>query len=195
METFILASESPRRRELLEAAGYRFEVMPSGVVEPEPTGFPSARAYVAHVAWLKADAVASEASQWVLAADTAVEFGDKILGKPVDRSDAERILRALEGTRHRVLTGVCLARGGADLFVSLVAETLVTMRRLSDSGRAAYLDSRRWEGKAGAYGIQDEGDPFVEAVEGSFTNVMGLPMERLEDLFHMARMAARRSTA
>lgn len=183
---FILASASPRRHDLLAAAGYAFAVVPSSVAEPPPTGFSSAPAYVAHVAWLKAADVTTQAHSWVLAADTVAVVKGLILGKPSDRADAARILRLLMGTRHQVLTGVCLILPRPALALSMVVSTDVAMRRLSEPELEAYLDGGLWEGKAGAYGIQDHDDPFVEAVNGSYSNVMGLPMEKLEALFTAA---------
>ena len=185
---FILASGSPQRRRLLHEAGYRFEVEPSRIEEPATDGFATPTAYAAHAAWLKATDVASpRAGRWVLGADTVACVGSTILGKPVDRSDADGILRLLAGTRHQVITGVCLRLPKPE--VSLVAEvtTEVVMKPLTDFERTGYLDTGLWEGKAGAYGIQDHDDPFVTALEGSVSNVIGLPMERLSELFAMAR--------
>lgn len=183
---FILASGSPRRRLLLEEAGYSFRVLPSDIYEPPPEDFPSPEAHVAHTAWLKGDAVSKESGQWVLAADTMAAIEEDILGKPLDRQDASRILRRLAGTRHRVLTGVYLWLPKPSLALVAVETTWVAMRALSNADLEAYLDTGLWEGKAGAYGIQDHDDPFVEAVDGSYTNVMGLPMERLREMFAAA---------
>lgn len=110
-----------------------------------------------------------------------------ILGKPTGRADAERILRSLAGTTHRVLTGVCLRLPSVGVALVACETTHVAMKSLSVEELHAYLDTGLWEGKAGAYGIQDHDDPFVAAVEGSYTNVMGLPMEKLADLFRHAR--------
>ena len=185
---FILASGSPRRKELLERAGYDFTVVVSSVYEPDPTHFASPEAYVAHTAWLKASTVAeTQASYPILAADTVAALDGHILGKPRDREDARRILSRLAGTHHRVLTGICLLL--PKLAVSLVAveSTTVEMKQLGSAELESYLDSGLWEGKAGAYGIQDQSDPFIKTVEGSFTNVVGLPMERLASLFELAK--------
>ncbi|MFO0947351.1 MAG: Maf family protein [Planctomycetota bacterium] len=190
MPSFLLASGSPRRRQLLAEAGYRFRVEVSDVVEPPSDDFPSAEAYVSHTAWLKAHAPAFTSSEWILAADTMAVVGDgcreHILGKPADRADAERILRSLAGTTHRVLTGVCLRLPTARLALVTCETSYVAMKLLSPKELGNYLDTGLWEGKAGAYGIQDHDDPFVSAVEGSYSNVMGLPMERLEELFRQA---------
>ncbi|QDU59439.1 Maf-like protein YhdE [Planctomycetes bacterium Pan216] len=183
---FLLASGSAARRRLLEEAGYIFDVKVSGATEPPPERFASALAYVQHTAWLKASTVAHDsAGRWVLAADTVATIGGLVVGKPAHREDAERILRTLQGTRHQTTTGVCLHAPGKDLWFGLHETTTVLMRPLDDATIDGYLDSGRWAGKAGAYGMQDKDDPFVEALEGSVSNVIGLPMERLGELFEL----------
>lgn len=184
---FVLASASPRRRQLLEEAGYQFRVVPSEVEEPDPSAFASATAYAVHTAWLKANALVGKGSEWVLAADTVASCEQEILGKPVDVEDARRILKRLQGTHHQVITGVCLYLPLADLYLTCAVTTEVEMKPLSDGELDAYLASGLWEGKAGAYGIQDHDDPFVRAIIGSYSNVMGLPMERLAGLFEQAQ--------
>ncbi|MEK7732222.1 MAG: Maf family protein, partial [Planctomycetota bacterium] len=114
---------------------------------------------------------------WVLAADTIAALGGRVFGKPADRDDARRILKSLSGTTHQVITGVTLLDASSGVRLIRHDSTNVIMRRLTDSEIEDYLDSGAWEGKAGAYGIQDKGDAFVERIEGSFTNVVGLPME------------------
>jgi septum formation protein len=180
---FILASGSPRRRQLLGEAGYTFDVVVSDAVEPDPEGFPTPESHVAHTAWLKADAVARRHPRdIILAADTMTFVEGRLLGKAVDRADAERILRLLMGSVHDTLTGVCLRLPGGLSLVEAVTSR-VRMLTLPEPDLARYLDGGNWEGKAGAYGIQDNGDPLVEITEGSVTNVIGLPMERLSELF------------
>lgn len=175
----ILASASPRRRQLLEEAGYEFEVDPSDVEEPGPSAGVSPSDYAAGLAWRKARAVASRrGSGLILAADTVCAVGGEILNKPVDRADAERMIRLQEGGDADVVTGLCLHRGDREEWVGAVEISVVRFRALTDAERLAYLDSGRWEGKSGAYGVQD-GDPFVSVARGSFSNVVGLPMERL----------------
>lgn len=180
---FALASASPRRQQLLSLAGYDFDVIPSGVHEPPPEGFASAEAYVTHLAWLKAREVAGRYPGRVLAADTATVAGADILGKAADRADAARILKRLMGTTHVTMTGVCLWLPRASQCLLACASTEVRMRELSAGELERYLDSGGWEGKAGAYGIQDKDDPFVEAIVGSYSNVVGLPMEKVSSLF------------
>src|SRR5262249_13235953 len=138
--------------------------------------------YVAALAWRKAAAVAARRGVGlILAADTACAVEGRILGKPAGRDDAERMIRLQEGRDSDVLTGICLYRADRAESVGAVETSVVRFRALDDAERQAYLDTNRWEGKAGAYGIQD-GDPFVAIVRGSFSNVVGLPMERLAAL-------------
>jgi septum formation protein len=175
----ILASASPRRKRLLAEAGYSVEVDPSDVAESEPGPGTTPADYVALLAWKKAAAVAKRRGDGlILAADTACSVGGHILNKPLDRADAERMIRLQEGRDSEVLTGVCLYRAGRDEWVGAVEVSVVRFRVLDDDERKTFLDSNRWEGKAGAYGLQDR-DPFVAVVRGSFSNVVGLPMERL----------------
>jgi septum formation protein len=196
MPHLILASASPRRRQLLAEAGYSFEVDPSGIDEPEPEGVADLGAYVADLAWRKALAVAGR--RWdegrreglILAADTACGVEGKILNKPVDRADAERMIRLQEGRDTLVVTGLCLLRAGAHEWVGTVDVSVVRFRPLTDAERLDHLDSGRWRGKAGAYGVQDD-DPYITVASGSWSNVVGLPMERLarllEDYPNLAR--------
>lgn len=178
----ILASASPRRKQLLEDAGYEIEVEPSGVEEPEPEGPVDAGAYVWELAWRKAREVAKKrAAGLVLAADTTCAIGGTLLNKPVDRADAERMLRMQEGREVEILTGICLYRAGEDEWVGAIERSVVKVREMTDGEREEHLDSGRWEGKAGAYGVQDD-DPFVTVESGSWSNVVGLPMERLAAL-------------
>jgi septum formation protein len=178
----ILASASPRRQQLLAEASYEFEVDPSGVEEPEPEGPVDPAAYAAGLAWRKAAAVAARRKGGlILAADTVCAVGGTILNKPVDRADAERMIRLQEGRDTVVLTGLCLMNAGAGEWVGAVESSVVRFRVLTDEEREGHLDSGRWRGKAGAYGVQDN-DPFVAVASGSWSNVVGLPMERLARL-------------
>jgi septum formation protein len=178
----ILASASPRRRQLLTDAGYRFEVDPSHVDEPDPDGRTPVADYVAWLAWRKASSVAARRkSGLILGADTACAVGGEILNKPLDRADAERMIRLQEGREIEVVTGLCLYRADRGEWLGAAEVTVCRCRPLTDLERLEHLDSCRWEGKAGAYGVQDN-DPFVTVVRGSWSNVVGLPMERLEAL-------------
>jgi septum formation protein len=167
---------------LLEEAGYSFEVVPSAVEEPPPRPGTSPSAYAAELAWRKAAEVASRRSQGlILAADTVCRVASEILNKPEDLADAERMIRLQEGRDTEVISGLCLYWAGRDEWVGAIEFSVVRFRVLDDGERRAYLDSGRWEGKSGAYGVQDR-DPWVSVVSGSFSNVVGLPMERLADL-------------
>ena len=178
----ILASASPRRRQLLAEAGHRFEVDPSDIEEPPPDGRIEPAAYAADLAWRKASAVAARRGRGlVLAADTVCAVAGAVLGKPADRDDAERMIRLQEGREFEVITGLCLYRAGAGEWVGAAETTLCRCRVLTDAERTEHLESGLWRGKAGAYGVQDD-DPFVAIVRGSWSNVVGLPMERLADL-------------
>lgn len=178
----ILASASPRRRQLLTEAGYEFDVEASGVHEPEPGPGIAPAFYVANLAWWKAAAIAGLGRKGlILAADTVCAVDGAILTKPADRADAERMIRLQEGRDSDVLTAICLLHAGRWEWVGAVETSVVQFRTLSDSERKGYLNSERWKGKAGGYGIQDQ-DPFITVVRGSFSNVVGLPMERLEAL-------------
>jgi septum formation protein len=178
----ILASASPRRRQLLEEAGYSFEVDPSGIEESAPDSETFASAYAANLAWRKAAQVAlRRKSGLILGVDTVCVVGGQILNKPIDRSDAERMIRLQEGRDTEVISGICLFRGDRQEWLGAVELSIVRFKPLSDQQRDEYLDSGRWQGKSGGYGVQDR-DPFVAVVRGSFSNVVGLPMERLATL-------------
>jgi septum formation protein len=171
----ILASASPRRRELLARAGYQFHVVPSHVEEPNSSA-PAARQTAIELARAKARAVADNyPGHVVLAADTLVLLKGHILGKPADAADARQLLRRLRGTRHTVVTGVALRWGEVER--TAAEETVVVMRRVTDEAIDAYVATGEPMGKAGAYAVQEEGDRFIERMEGSYTNVVGLPME------------------
>ena len=177
----ILASGSPARRELLERAGYDFDVMPANVDEPSGEGFADARSLVQYTAWLKAAAVAPRVDHGVvLSADTVGWLHGRVIGKPADEADARRILRLLSGTEHELWTGVCLWRRPDDLQLAWQDVSRVAMAPLSDTQLDVYLSSRTWQGCSGAYAIQENDDPYVRVVRGSTSNVIGLPMETLE---------------
>jgi septum formation protein len=177
----ILASGSPARRELLERAGHVLEVLPAAIDEPTGAGFDNPRHYVQHVAWLKAAAVAPKVADGVvLAADTVGWLNGAVIGKPSDEADARRILRTLGGTMHELWTGVVLWRRPDDLQLAWQEVSRVQMKAMSDAELDAYLATRTWQGCSGAYAIQEGEDPYVRVVEGSASNVIGLPMETLE---------------
>jgi len=181
MLKLVLASSSPRRQMLLAQAGYDFDVVDPPIEEPTDLGpalMPAERAEA--LAYFKARSVADGMEgAYVIGADTVVAAGGEsaeVLGKPADRVEAERMLRSLSGTRHRVITGVALLGPGARRQIASDA-THVTMRPMTDAQIEAYIESGEWIGKAGAYAIQETADRFVEKIEGSWSNVVGLPIE------------------
>ncbi len=177
----ILASGSLGRRELLKLHGYEFEVRPANIPEPTEARLGDCRHYVAELAWLKAAAVAPGVeSGVVIAADTVGWLEGRVIGKPEDEADARRIIKSLSGTVHELWTGVCLWVRPGDWQLTWQERSLVRMKALSDAEIDAYLKSRKWEGCSGAYAIQVPDDPYLTVVEGSVSNVIGLPMESLE---------------
>ena len=175
----ILASGSPRRRELLTESGYDFEVHVPDVVEIEDESI-EIRELTRLNAQLKANAVANDhPSQVIIAADTLVLFEGKSLGKPADMEDAEEMLSLLNGRTHEVYTGVCLLKQESGKAVEFGVVTSVTFKELSREERRRYHELIEPLDKAGAYGAQDHGHLIIEKSEGSASNVIGLPMEEL----------------
>ncbi len=173
----ILASGSPARRELLTRSGYAFEVRPAAIDEPTEAGHGDPRSYVQQIAWMKAAAVAAAVDAGVvLAADTVGWCDGRPVLKPADAADARRILRLLGGRTHELWTGVCLWRRPDGLQLAWQEVSRVHMRAMTDAELEDYLRTRQWEGCSGAYAIQEQNDPLL-TVEGSITNVIGLPME------------------
>jgi len=178
-QSFILASASPRRKDLLGSAGLTFEVDPSDVPEDVLDG-DTPRRYVRRVAMDKGRAVARRRqaagdTRPVLSADTVVVVDGVITGKPVDREDARIMLRTLAGRTHVVITGFCLLSGD-DAPLRREVSTEVRFRPLAESELDAYLASDDWQDKAGAYAIQGGAAHMVESINGSYTNVVGLPL-------------------
>jgi septum formation protein len=178
----VLASQSPRRRELLEQLGIALDVRPAHVDEAVRAG-EAPGDYVLRIARDKARAVPGDV---VLAADTAVVLRGEVLGKPRDAADARRMLSALSGTTHEVLTGVCVRRTSVRIEASLVASSSVRFARLSPAQIAWYVGTGEPLDKAGAYAIQGAGGAFVLGVEGSVSNVVGLPLAETADLLRRA---------
>jgi septum formation protein len=169
-----LASASPRRRELLTAAGVALTIRPADLDE---TPLPGERPVdlVRRLARQKADAVADEGI--VVAADTAVVLDDVAYNKPVDDDDARRMLRALSGRTHQVLTGYSVRRDATR--VDDVVTTAVTFRVLDDGDIERWLEQGTWRDKAGAYAIQGAAAALVARIDGSLTNVIGLPLDEV----------------
>ncbi|MBL7222187.1 MAG: septum formation protein Maf [Phycisphaerae bacterium] len=177
-ETLILASSSPRRKMLMRQAGLACRIVHPPIPEPDiiderltPAGQAEALAY------FKASAVRGRhAGGLILGADTVVSIGPEILGKASGPEQAAAMLARLSGTRHEVITGVALL--GPGHWRMIASETTrVTMRTITPAELDGYVKSDEWRGKAGAYAIQETGDRFVVKVDGSFSNVVGLPME------------------
>ena len=176
MKPFILASASPRRRDLLAQIGLTpSQILPADINEdPIPGELPKAHAL--RLACEKAQKVASEnAEQIILASDTVVGVGRRILPKTEDRFSAQTCLKLLSGRSHRVFTGVAVSNEKGELR-SRVSETRLKMKRLSEAEITDYLDSGEWDGKAGGYGIQGLAGAFIHHISGSYTGVVGLPV-------------------
>lgn len=183
----VLASQSPRRAELLERAGVAFDVDPADVDEREHPG-EDPRAYVTRIAREKASVVAARhPGRIVLAADTTVVLDGTILAKPADRADAARMVRALAGRDHEVLTAIALAADGVTR--DHLESTRVTVAPMTDEDVAWYVASGEADDKAGAYGIQGLFSRFIPRIEGSYDNVVGLPVAAV---YAMLRDSAKR---
>lgn len=174
MSKIILASSSPRRKELLTTAGVKFDIIVKEVDESIPDGTkPEAAAVM--TATKKAKAVAIENSEAVvIGADTIVVCDDKILGKPRNEEHAKEILRMLSGREHEVITGVCLIKG--EKISSFAKVSKVRFYELTDDEIESYVDTKECMDKAGAYGIQGLGCTLVESIEGDYFNIVGLPV-------------------
>jgi len=177
-EKFILASGSPRRRELLERLGFEFDVIPASVSE-SMRAKESPRDFALRTAREKAEQIARRHPEsWIVAADTIVLIGGEILGKPRDEAEAVEMLKKIRGRTHIVVTGFCIRKGEDARFESLV-ESQVEMVELSDDEIRWYVSTGEPLDKAGAYGVQGIGAMFIRRVVGSYTNVVGLPLAEL----------------
>ncbi|SEF90686.1 septum formation protein [Xylanibacter ruminicola] len=181
----ILASNSPRRKELLAGLGLPFEVrVLNGIDESFPSSLPVSDVAL-YIAGKKADAyrVNMSSDELIITADTIVIVGDEILGKPHDEADAVRMLREISGRTHQVTTGVCLVAEGWERRFSVTTD--VTFKTLSDEEIHYYIDHYHPYDKAGAYGIQEWiGYIGVTGLNGSYYNVMGLPVQRIYEALH-----------
>lgn len=182
--SIILASASPRRKQLLAEAGYRFSVFHPDIDE---SAFPAEHIepceYAERLALAKAGNIAEKfPDSLVIGADTVVDFEGRIIGKPADDKEAEQITRKLFSAPHKVVTAVAIVRINDGIEIIGSDSTTVYPRKMSDEQIAEHIGSGSWRDKAGAYAIQEGDDEFIEKVEGSLTNVMGLPMELLQRL-------------
>lgn len=177
--SLILASASPRRRDLLQQAGAVFTVIPSSASEEARPG-EAPEAYALRVAGEKASDVAMRyPGKWVLAADTIVVINKEILGKPRDEADGHRMLRLLSGRSHQVMTAFVVLNPDGQEYASRVVVSQVTFRPLSDGQIRDYLATGEPFDKAGAYAVQGIGASLIECVEGSYTNIVGLPIDEV----------------
>ena len=178
--SLLLASASPRRRDLLLNAGVAFEVF-SADIDETPLKKEAPKDLVKRLAIKKAEAALAEAKtrglKAILASDTTVALGLTILNKPTDDKDAERMLRALSGKIHAVHTGVCVLDVRTGKAKSFVVSTKVKFRKLNRADVARYLATGEGRDKAGAYAVQGIGAALIEWLEGSYTNVIGLPLQ------------------
>jgi len=180
----ILASQSPRRRQLLSDAGYTFEVIaPSeGAESGEPDGDPTS-VYVARLAVQKAADVAARVTEpaIIIACDTVADCDGIVLGKPRDQAHARQMLQLLSGREHMVWSGLCLWNSATAEFDVQTACSVLTMQPLTDALIEDYLESGAWQGKSGAFGYQD-GLPWLQITAGTPENVVGLPMDLLAEM-------------
>jgi len=179
--SFILASASPRRKQLLAEAGYQFTVVRPDIDE---SAFSAERIktceYAERLALAKAKYVAEKYPDFlVIGADTVVDFEGEIIGKPIDDKEAEQITKKLFSRPHKVITGIAIVRLSDGIELSESDTTTIYPKRLTSEQIAEHIKSESWRDKAGAYAIKENGDEFVERIQGSLTNVMGLPMELL----------------
>ena len=178
----LLASRSPRRADLLSSAGYTYDVMPGDVDETVHPGETPGN-YVARMARAKAAVVAeTHPERFVLSADTVVVIDGAILGKPLNAAHAQVMLEQLSGRIHDVLTGVTVSHGQS--VVTQVERTRVRIRKLTANEIAAYVASGEFQDKAGGYAIQGLASRFVDHIEGSYSNVVGLPIALVDYLIH-----------
>lgn len=187
MDEIILASQSPRRRELLSQIGIKYTCMPAIGEETVKQQFSEEERFVLLpqlLAVQKAEEIAKQVKdRWILAADTIVECEGEILGKPKDKEDARRMLGMLGGREHRVHTGVCLLKPGTkedgEKKITFTETTKVFFYPVSKEEIEAYLESGEPYDKAGAYGIQGKAAAFIRGIEGDYNNVVGLPLSRV----------------
>jgi len=194
MMQVILASASPRRRQLFKKLGLPFKVVPSRVREKLPKTTKNPKKLVQKLALLKARAVANPASAYsdtnlsrggvkdalIIAADTIVVLKDKVIGKPKNLPHAKEILRQLSGETQYVITGIAIINTSTNKVRTAAVSTKVKMKKMTQKQIDCF--AKKHLDKAGAYAVQEKGDEFIESIEGSFSNVVGLPLEKLKSL-------------
>ena len=186
----ILASTSPRRRELLAEAGYKFSVVAPDVNEPDyPADRSSPSEYAKCLALAKAKSVADNyPDRLVIGGDTVVDFNGQIIGKPTDAKDAQQITKKLFSCTHKVVTAIAVLRLSDNTEITATETTIIYPKKVTSQQIAAHIKGQSWRNKAGAYAIREDGDEFIERIDGSLTNVMGMPMELLEQLLSTVRL-------
>ncbi len=182
--TIVLASASPRRRRLLAEAGYKFTVF---VPDIDEEGFAAerdrVREYAEELALAKARCVAVKfPERLILGADTVVDCNGRVIGKPANAKDAEKITKKLFSAPHKVITAVAIVRMSDGTEIVDSDTTTIYPKKLTKKQIVEHIESGSWQGKSGAYAIKEDGDEFIEKIEGSLTNVKGMPMELLQRL-------------
>lgn len=190
MKQIVLASASPRRKDILTQAGYKLIIEKSDIDESQfSTDKIEPCKYAEQLALAKAKNVASRhPDKIVLGADTIVDYQGIIIGKPEDKKEAEEIIRKLFSKSHKVITGVAFVRINDNTEIVTHDVTIVYPKKMSPEQIREHIRSGTWKDKAGAYAIQENGDEFVEKIEGSLTNVMGLPLELITNLLEKLTM-------
>ncbi len=181
MDTVILASQSKGRRELLEKEGFSLVILPADIDETIPWKDPEKE--IQGLAEKKALACHNQhpenPARWIIAADTLVVFQGKPIGKPAGRAEAKAFLKAFSGRGHTVISGIAFLDRSTGKLYSESDTSEVVFKSLSDTDIEEYLESGEWQGAAGAYRIQHKGGKLVERINGSFSNVIGLPLDKL----------------
>jgi len=191
---FILASQSPRRKEILQSFGINHEVVKPTVDEMDLDKISSATKLAEENSRLKCEEVAKKyeklAGEYVIVGcDTVASYNDKIIGKPESAADAKQILRMLSGTVHEVVSGLTVIKFPENSRITTHEITKIQMLEMTDEDIDAYVNSGEAHGKAGAYAIQETGDRFVKIIAGSFYNVVGLPIEKLLEILAQLNVA------
>lgn len=180
---WILASASPRRKEMLSRLGLQFRTDPSGFDEPTRTPSETPSGYALRMARMKAKAVAGRhGSALIIAADTIVVVGEDILGKPANDLEARRMIRRLSGCWHEVITGICIFDCARNRLKSASSLTRVHFRRLSAAEIDWYIQTGEYRDKAGAYGVQGYASLFIDRIEGCYFNIVGFPISLFEKM-------------
>lgn len=179
----ILASQSPRRSELLKEAGLNFKVIPAYINE-DPKENESPKELVLRLAKEKAYSIAKEYKEaWVIGADTIVTINNKILGKPRDKTDAKNMLSELSGNTHSVISGIGIFNINKNIENIFASETKVSFRDLTEAEIDTYLETDEPYDKAGSYAIQGKAAKFIKSINGSYTNVVGIDVAYVVDYF------------